>query len=228
METEQAAGLARPLQGSRHAHPSFLVPKTFCVPVEAIGLRLQSAQLLLLFREGGTKGCSGALQLQDGFVAVLSVLVNGRAGNGRFWFFSSAVFPATFPELFYFMLFLMSLRSLPPVQCCTWAGAGSVYRHPGCLCQAHAGAHYEANTDYVNSHSPAVLAHLLGFADLLSQVLFLAVEVTLGDTFLICFILTLSTNRYRLSMRNRCLHITNHLLLLLHQLAVADLPFVKI
>lgn len=81
---------------------------------------------------------------------------------------------------------------------------------------------------YVDSCSPALLAHLLGFTDLLSQLLFLAVEVALGDTFLICFVLTLSTNQYCFSTRNRCLHITNHLLLLLHELAIADLPFVKI
>lgn len=80
----------------------------------------------------------------------------------------------------------------------------------------------------MNSRSPALLSHLLGFTDLLSQLLFLAVEVALGEPFLICFVLTLSTNRYLLSTRHRCLHITNHLLLLLHQLAIADLPFVKI
>lgn len=137
----------------------------------------------------------------------------------------------------YFILFFFNEFAKPALCAVLYLGRGrvcvptprvSVPRYPGCLCQVRAGAHYEANTGYVNSHSPAVLAHLLDFTDLLSQLLFLAVEVTLGDTFLICFTLTLSTNRYRLSMRNRCLHITNHLLLLLHQLAVADLPFVKI
>ena len=116
--------LARMPQGSGGTHPSFLVPKTFCVRIEAIGLSLQSAQLLLLFREGGTKGRLGALQLQDGFVAVLSVLVKGRERNGRFWFFSSAAFPAIFPELFFFFS-LTNVQSLSPVQCGT--RAGSVY-----------------------------------------------------------------------------------------------------
>lgn len=92
----------------------------------------------------------------------------------------------------------------------------------------HTGANYKANDGHGNSYGPALLAHLLGFSDLLSQLLFLAVEITLGEMFLICFVLTFSTNCYGLSTRNRCLHITNHLLLLLHQLAIADLPFVKI
>lgn len=86
----------------------------------------------------------------------------------------------------------------------------------------------EADTGYASARSPAALPHLLGFADLLSQLLFLAVEVTPGDTFLVHFVLSLSTNRYGLSTRNRRLHITNHLLLLLHQLAMADLPFINI
>lgn len=50
-----------------------------------MGLSLQHAHCLLLFQQAGTEGCLGALQLQDNFVAVLSILVNGREGNGRLW-----------------------------------------------------------------------------------------------------------------------------------------------
>lgn len=119
------------------AHPSLLVPKMFRIQIKVIRLRLQPAHLLLLLGDSSAEGGLGALQLQDGFVTVLSTL--------------------------------------------------------------------------------------LGLTDLLSQLLFLALEVALGETFLICSLLPLSTNCYRLSTRNTCLHLTNHLLLLLHQLAVAYL-----
>lgn len=50
-----------------------------------MGLSLQHAHFLLLFHQAGTKGCLGTLQLQDNFVAVLSILVNAREGKGRLW-----------------------------------------------------------------------------------------------------------------------------------------------
>lgn len=118
--------VAYALRGSGCAHPSLPVPQMFCVQVEALRLSLQPVQLLLLCREGGTEGRLGALQLQDGFVAVLSILVNRREGAGGFWSLGSAVFPAVFPEqLFSFLFFDEFPKPVP--------SSGSVSQPPVCL-----------------------------------------------------------------------------------------------
>lgn len=157
------------------------------------------------------------LQLLDGLVAFINVLVNGREGSSRFQFLSSAAFLTILPELSFggFSMNDFPKPALVPVQ-------GLCMDTP-----ALTAAHHKANPSCVSSCSPTFLSHLPGFPDLLLQLLFPALEVILGDVFLIYFALSLCPIRYRLSVRNTRLHSPDQHLLLLQQLPMADLPFAK-